>query len=260
MTCPELDQTLGVSYFAVTATGDRSSNEDAYGHARDGDVINFIVSDGVGGARGGMLASRTVVESSRKLPLSINPNDLRERFDATSNLIRHQQALSQENARMGATVAEIRIHCSQQQAVWGHWGDSRIYWFRGSELLETTNDHSVVQSFVNAGLLSASAALTHPKKNVLMGAFGVDCGVGYDVLPKSVYLAQGDAFLLCTDGFWNLVSEKTMLELLEKAVSVESWIKSMVQVIVNSDIENKDNYTAVGVWITSAEEKTVQFF
>lgn len=254
-----IDNDFGISYFAITATGDRSNNEDCYGHARDGEVINFIVSDGVGGSRGGVLASKMVVESSRMAPLTIEPEDLKKRFQLTSDLIKNQQSASSEYSNMGATVAEVRIHCSQQRAVWGHWGDSRVYWFRGAEIMEVTNDHSVVQSFVNAGLISANDAMHHPKKNILMGAFGVEGSVENEVKAQPVYLAQGDAFLLCTDGFWGLVPESKMIDSLKEASSVEVWIKSMEKCIVAGTSANKDNYTAIGVWITSPSDKTIQF-
>jgi len=159
---------------------------------------------------------------------------------------------------MGATIAELRVDPVRQIAIWGHFGDSRVYWIRNNEILSVTQDHSVVKSLVAAGLISERDALTHPKKNILLGAFGVAGDVEPEVLKTPVYLADGDAFLLCTDGVWNCVSDHDILELLRTSLNVEEWVRKLESRVKESPLPDKDNYTAIGVWITPSADRTVQ--
>lgn len=127
---------------------------------------------------------------------------------------------------MCTTIAELRIDTYSQRATWAHWGDTRVYWFRNHELRAMTKDHSVVQSLVAAGLISNEEALTYPKRNVLLGAAGSASEVGPSVLENPVAVTNGDAFLICTDGVWSMVSTQFMETSLSKSVSVQDWVNT----------------------------------
>ena len=140
----------------------------------------------------------------------------------------------------------------------GHFGDTRIYWLRDGAVKEMTQDHSVVRSLVAAGLISEADAETHPKKNVLLGAFGVARDLEPEVLSQPVCIEEGDAFLICTDGVWTSVSSAEIALALQTSVSVESWVRTLEQSVKNARIEDKDNYTMIGVWITSSDDRTLR--
>ncbi|WP_035855081.1 PP2C family protein-serine/threonine phosphatase, partial [Dechloromonas agitata] len=83
----------------------------------------------------------------------------------------------------------------------GHCGDSRLYHFRGKQLVQRTVDHSYVEHLVATGKITPQQALTHPNRNVLLASLG-----GQDEpkvsLDEVTELCAGDAFVLCSDGLW----------------------------------------------------------
>jgi len=249
---------MDILYFTVTGKGERANNEDYYGHACHDNIITFVLSDGVGGQAGGAMASKIVVEMTRRHAKSLERTEMLHGYEAIEREITNQQQRRPEYKSMGATVAELRIDPAKQMAIWGHFGDSRVYWIRNREILAVTGDHSVVRNLAAAGLISESEALTHPKKNILLGAFGMAGDVAPEVLEKPVYLADGDAFLLCTDGVWNCVSDHDILELLRTSSSVEEWVRKLESQIREAVLDDKDNYTAIGVWVTFSDDRTVQ--
>ena len=249
---------IDISYFAITGKGGRAHNEDNYGHSSHKNTVTFIVSDGVGGQAGGSMASEIVVEMIRQRAQSLDRAEMLHVYQAIEQEILTQQQQRLGCEKMGATVAELRINPAKHMAIWGYLGDSRIYWIRNNEIIKVTRDHSVVKNLVAAGLISERQAQFHPQKNVLLGAFGVAGDVAPEVLEAPVYLADGDAFLLCTDGFWNCASDNDILELLQSSSSVEEWIKKLEAQVEATELDNKDNYTAIGVWITISADQTVQ--
>jgi serine/threonine protein phosphatase PrpC len=248
----------GLVYFVVTGNGDRDHNEDFFGHAVNGDTLTFVVSDGVGGQAGGSAASRLVVDLVRNQALSFDREEMLRGYDAIEQEIRRRQESSREYEKMGATVAELRIDVVRQMALWGHFGDSRVYWFRNKEILSVTNDHSVVKSLVTAGLISELDATNHSKKNILLGAFGITADIAPEVSETPAYLAEGDAFLLCTDGLWNYVPDDQIVKILSQSGDVASWVKALESRVRQAPFSNKDNYTILGVWITSAYDRTIR--
>jgi serine/threonine protein phosphatase PrpC len=248
---------MGISYFAVTGEGGRPYNEDFYGHAAYADTLTFVVSDGIGGHAGGAAAARLVVEMVRTKAHSLDRDEMLRCYEGIEQEICHRQQQDPHCQKMGATIAELRIDPARQMARWGHFGDSRVYWFRDHEIMAVTHDHSVVRSLVAAGLISEQEALTHSKKNILLGAFGVTSDISPEVLEKPVYIADGDAFLLCTDGLWNYLSDDEIKEELNKSSSVEDWVKALEVKIGQVVFDNKDNYTIIGIWITPSSNRTV---
>ena len=109
-----------------------------------------------------------------------------------------------------------------------------------------------------AGLISEADAETHPKKNVLLGAFRITEDLEPEVLSQPVCIEEGDAFLICTDGVWTSVSSAEIALALQTSVSVESWVRTLEQSVKNARIEDKDNYTMIGVWITSSDDRTLR--
>ncbi|MBF5005913.1 PP2C family protein-serine/threonine phosphatase [Diaphorobacter caeni] len=251
------EDSVALSHYSRSHQGDRSYNEDAYCHARDGEVISFAVADGMGGAAGGMHAAALAMAAVRQNPLSFNPQEFSHQIVAISDAIKLEQSKNSELSSMCTTIAELRIDTYSQRALWGHWGDTRIYWFRDNELLTVTEDHSVVQSLVSAGLMTEEDAANYPKRNVLLGAAGASSEVGPSVLDAPVALADGDAFLICTDGVWSILNTAFIEDSLGRAASVQAWIDTLMEEVERTGSGENDNFTATGVWITSGCEKTI---
>ena len=249
---------MDISYFAITEKGGRTNNEDHYGHSCHGNIVTFVVSDGVGGQSGGSMASEIVVEMIREHAKSLDCADMLSGYQAIEQEILNRQQQCPEYKNMGATVAELRIDPTRHMAVWGHFGDSRIYWIRNNEIIMVTGDHSVVKNLVAAGLISAVEAQKHPKKNILLGAFGMAGDISPEVIDKPVHIVDGDVFLLCTDGLWNCISDNDILDLLKQSSNAEEWIKKLELKAREAALDEKDNYTAVGVWVAFSDNRTIQ--
>lgn len=249
--------TLGLVHYSISQKGDRAYNEDAYCHARDGDIVTFAVADGMGGAAGGKHASHLAMEYVRQGELTLDVDAFAQHLEHLSSRIKQEQQAQPEYADMCTTVAELRIDTCVQKAAWAHWGDTRIYWFRGKELMSMTEDHSVVQSLVLAGLISEEEAATYPKRNVLLGAVGASSEVGPSVTEAPIDLLPGDAFLICTDGLWSTLQKSYITETLRRSKSVQEWILALAAEVEHVGTGSNDNYTATGIWITDGSERTL---
>ena len=260
MTVPQAsldDDSLALVHYSLSRQGDRTYNEDAYCHVRDEGVISFAVADGMGGAAGGLHAANQAMLCVREQSLVLNPDTLIRQFEAISDSIKREQKAHPDTGNMCTTLAELRLDTYAQTAVWAHWGDTRIYWFRGSELMSMTEDHSVVQSLVSAGLISEEEAVTYPKRNVLLGAAGANSEVGPTVLETPVAVTNGDAFLLCTDGVWSQLKTSFIEEALSRSFNVQDWINILMDEVARVGTGSNDNFTATGVWITADSDKTI---
>ncbi|MEJ5129009.1 protein phosphatase 2C domain-containing protein [Comamonas sp. MYb21] len=254
---PCAQSSLALVHHSLSHKGDRSYNEDAYCHVRDKHVVSFAVADGMGGAAGGAQASHLAMQAVRAAVLTLDPEQFSAQLRAMSQRIQDEQQSNPRLRQMSTTVVELRIDTYAQKAVWAHWGDSRMYWFRATELMAMTVDHSVVQSLVSAGLLSAQEARSYPQKNVLLGAVGANSEVGPDVLAAPVDVASGDAFLLCTDGIWNCLAPEDIEASLKRSGSVQAWVTDLMDQVERVGQGSNDNFTATGVWITSDGEQTL---
>lgn len=171
----------------------RSSNQDAFGIREN----LYLVADGMGGHRGGEVASRVAVEEILAAADIRDPlTGIRAGFAAANQAIRDHAASNAECEGMGTTVAALIL--SGEAAYLAHIGDSRIYRHRGQTLELLTRDHSLVEEMVRQGTLSAEDARVHPQRSILTRALGTT------EVPRVEYaeidLAKGDIFLLCTDG------------------------------------------------------------
>ena len=173
----------------------RAINEDRVFDCPERSV--WAVADGMGGHAGGDLAAQAVVDRLRGL----TAGDRTLRF--TDMLVALGQAngdIRQRNDRLrisaGATVVAAMIDSATAHIAWA--GDSRAYRLRDGTLDLLTHDHSVVQELVDAGLLSADRAESHPQSHVVTRALGVDDDPRLQTV--SVRLKPGDRLLLCSDG------------------------------------------------------------
>lgn len=199
----------------------REENEDSFCHAEPESDEEFLkrgrlvaVADGMGGYEGGQIASSLAVNTLRDVFLNSqagNSSDmLLEAFESAHTAIKDHSRGNPELKGMGTTCTAAVLH--DGQLLYGHVGDSRLYLLRNSAIIRLTRDHSRVQQMVDAGLISAEDANTHPSKNILTSALGSDSTVQADFSEVPILLQQGDVFLLCTDGLHGLVSEAEFLE------------------------------------------------
>ena len=173
----------------------RRINEDRVFDWPEGGV--WAVVDGMGGHRGGDLAAQSVVDALRGLESSGQagaPAAVLASLGSANDAIFARNAGQGEQA--GATAVVLSLYGAAVHIAWS--GDSRCYRIRDGAVQLLTHDHSVVQELVDAGLLTPEAAAHHPQANVITRALGVDrvC----DIDSRLVDFAEGDRFLLCSDG------------------------------------------------------------
>lgn len=248
---------MQVTTFAVSGQGARAHNDDAHADAELLAGRCVVVADGAGGHRGGAVAAQVVTEAVLlRLANASHWDDaaLLAAVDAASRAVHRRQEESPTLAEMSATTVVLCLDHGGATARWTHLGDSRLLHFRRGVVEPLTRDHSVLQSFADAGLALDDDAL--PARSVLYAAVGAE-GDTRPVVGMRTDLVDGDAFLLCTDGVWDTVPEHELERLFALAGSVEEWVTSIGAAVDRAAKPNQDNYTAVGVWIGSPEVITV---
>nr|WP_316643663.1 protein phosphatase 2C domain-containing protein [uncultured Roseateles sp.] len=241
----------------LSRRGGRSYNEDACGHWHSERHLCVVVADGAGGHGGGDIASRLavshIIEQFAAAPLAEAEEVHDLLVDTNANVIRHRTD-GEAQANMHSTVVSLFIDLERGEALWGHAGDSRLYVFRDGQMLAHTRDHSLVQSLVEAGLLTTEQMRTHPKRSELHSALGTDpADLRVTTATRPWVLRAGDVFLLCTDGLWEYVNEAEMSAALSRAHDPVAWLSSLEQLVLRNAKEAQkpghDNFSGVAVWI-----------
>ncbi|MBV9889847.1 MAG: serine/threonine-protein phosphatase [Rhizobacter sp.] len=250
---------LDVAVALRSELGQRKSNEDNVRVCRDGERWVAILADGAGGHRGGAEAARRAVDV---LEAALCAGGAAFDADALTAgvLAAHADvfAAAQRNehgtSRMHTTVAVLWVDAQRASALWSHVGDSRLYRVRDGVAVLLTSDDSVVQRMVDAGLMTEEQAVAHPQKNQLLAALGIED----DVQPHtaSAPIRDGDAFLLCSDGWWDALDLQAISEDLVRGESPDDWLDAMQQRIESRAAPRQDNFSAVAVWLHESGDST----
>ncbi|MEF2949639.1 MAG: Stp1/IreP family PP2C-type Ser/Thr phosphatase [Oscillospiraceae bacterium] len=183
----------------------RHENQDTFAVEHGEKLLIAVVCDGMGGAEGGQIASSLAVETFMKeiralLRADMTAGQLRELASfcvAKANTAVYQRAL-QDPAYQGMGTTLVSAVAGERDAVICNVGDSRAYLIHNGEMMRITHDHSVVQTLVENGDITAEEARTHPNRNLITRALGPDETTLCDAFDVS--FAHGDKILLCTDG------------------------------------------------------------
>jgi PPM family protein phosphatase len=201
----------------------------------------FAVADGMGGARGGEIASRLAAAALREDDSGASGEERVIRLIQEANRRVYERSSEDSDASgMGTTVTVALVE--DGSVTIGHVGDSRAYLIRGDSLEQLTDDHSLVAELVRSGRLSPEEAESHPQRSVITRALGTDPDVDVDTL--SVAAEPGDLFLICSDGLTSMVGDDTILDIVERNRSnLEDAAKELVNKANRSGGE--DNITVV---------------
>jgi serine/threonine protein phosphatase PrpC len=247
---------MKISHAQYSHVGSRTVNQDAIGCDVRGNRGCFVVSDGIAGRPGGDTASQLAVSAAlaKSAATPYGTDELlraciAEANDAIVARQRHDPALRE----MAATIVALLVDSELRTAQWAHVGDSRLYRFRRGQLVERTRDHSLVQQLADAGL---------PCDGLSPGLLLHALGMTGEVLPglsSAISVEDGDAFLLCTDGFWQLLPDELIEYCLRAVHTVSDWLTLLADAIrQRSELSGSvDNCSALAVWIGNPESVTL---
>jgi protein phosphatase len=212
----------------------RQKNEDSY--LVNDKIQLYIVADGMGGHAGGEFASKIAVSTVEEI---IKGNDVpveakqsyftasdsesdegklrRAITQAGSKIV--QRAIEDPDLRGMGTTATV-LYFDDSKAYVAHVGDSRAYCVRGGQIIQITEDHSLVNEQLKSGLITEEEAKTHQLKNIITRSVGVQEEVEVDTIVWDVQ--AGDQYLLCSDGLSNMIQNHEMQQILTQHSTEES--------------------------------------
>jgi serine/threonine protein phosphatase PrpC len=248
----------------ATHLGARQRNEDDLRHGLGPLGHFFVLADGAGGHANGAEAShRTVTCIARALggpEARFEPGSLTLAIRSAHAELHQHQTGTHVAACMHSTAVVLWVDQAEQHALWSHVGDSRLYRFRHGRSDLLTVDDSVVQRMVQAGLLSVEQAHNHPQKNHLLAALGIEGDVEPHTVARAVRLLEGDAFLLCSDGWWDHFEAHELGDALSRVQTPEEWLADMQAQVLSRAGPQQDNFTAIAVWVGNPGEMTIARF
>jgi serine/threonine protein phosphatase PrpC len=233
----------------------REENEDTF--LMDPELGLFLVSDGMGGHRGGEIASRIVIED---LPVMLEvgldklkvgtPAAIRNLFKKAIREQSRQLNLEQTSETgfkdMGATLVVALLR--KGRAYIANLGDSRIYRFRSRRLVQLTKDHSVVSELLDKGKIKPEEAENHETQGEITHYVGMEDKAKPYI--RSFQLKKGDRLLLCTDGLTDSIDDKAIAAILAQKQQCKEACQALVDAA--NDAGGHDNITVVIVdWLNN---------
>jgi protein phosphatase len=235
----------------------RANNEDACGHIVPEDPAElaekgavFVVADGMGGHRGGEIASRIAVRTILAFYTAHNDGDrseaLARAFREANQTIIAESVADSALFGMGTTCTALAFRDSL--VYYAHVGDSRAYILRNGQLAQITHDHSIVGEMVRSGIISDEDARHHPKRNVITKSLGAQEDTVADIPATPMQVEPGDTFMICTDGLTTYLSDEDIGDVLATSTPEEAC-KSLVKTA--NERGGRDNITVQVVVVRS---------
>lgn len=214
----------------------RQRNEDAY-------LIKdplFVVADGMGGHRGGDVASALALETiGEATSPEATARGLVDDIKRANKAVLERGESDRDLRGMGTTLTAVLTDDAKAHVV--HVGDSRAYLLRDGSLQQLTEDHTLVQRMVREGRLTEDEAAQHPQRSILTRALGVDEDIPVDELSLDIH--PGDRLLLCTDGLTNMVERDRIQEILQSDEDPQSACDKLIDAANRAG--GDDNITVV---------------
>jgi len=237
---PEDQATLTVRYAVESDIGlQRDGNEDsAYAGAR-----LLAVADGMGGHAGGEVASAAVIDALRPLDTQVPAGEL---LNALDHAVRRAGTALQQAEQadpslrgMGTTLTALLWSGSQLGLV--HIGDSRAYLARGGEIFQITHDHTLAQSLLDDGKITAEELRSHPQRALLLRALTAARGSDPDLQLRQAQ--AGDRYLLCSDGLHEVVDAEAIARVLLTVADPSQAAKDLIALAIDGG--GPDNITCI---------------
>lgn len=236
--------------FQNSLQGPRQYNQDRLAYSYSKDALLLVVADGMGGHRHGEMAAQlavtTMTEAFQRLavptlssPAKFLIDHIQQIHDMIDQLTQEREMLeSPRTTIVAAIVQRGMLYCA-------HVGDSRLYHFRNNHLLYRTEDHSIVQSLYNKGIINKNEMTTHPYRHKVYSCLGGDTPPKIDLADRQE-LAEGDTILLCTDGVWGALTDDEIKVMLH-GPSITDNVSALLNKAELVSQEQGDNMSAIGL-------------
>ncbi len=216
----------------------RDSNQDA-ALVLPGMAPLYAVADGMGGHRGGDVASAMAIEGLRELE-NVAPTEatIRACFSVINERINTRQGEDETLKGMGTTLTMLWE--TEDSVLLGHVGDSRAYLYRGARLYQVSRDHSLVGELLRTGVISKEAARDYPYRHIITRAVGTDSHLACDtaVMDKQ----PGDRWLLCSDGLTDGITDE-QIEGCVRMADMEEGADTLMRMALEAG--GRDNITVL---------------
>ncbi len=205
-----------------------------------------LLADGMGGHQAGDVASMQTVEDIGKKwqEAEVDTGEevakwLIQTIQDENQVIKELGESRAELNGMGTTI--VAVVSIADQFIIAYVGDSRIYLLREGQLIQLTEDHSLVNELVKSGEISPEMAVNHPRKNVLTRSIGMPNTLEVDV--ANHFYQEDDYLLLCSDGLTNMVTEGEMAQIIEESPSMPAALQALIDRA--NEYGGLDNITAL---------------
>ncbi len=231
--------------------GGRKYNEDSCLLIEHHQGVCAVLADGLGGHGGGKEASLAAVSAvkecveEREVFAELTEQEVRQWFVSANDRV---VKLQTKECQMKTTLAVLYIDEVRHTVILAHIGDSRIYHFINGKFVTCTFDHSVSRMAVLAGEITLDEIRFHPDRNKLLKAIGQQDGTKAETEKLILDNTLRHTFLLCSDGFWEYVTEEEMEQDLNSSATPKEWIERM-RVRLNKKVQPEyDNNSAIAVF------------
>ncbi len=224
--------------------GGRAYNEDCVYLSNNAKQLVAVVADGLGGHGGGDVASKQVAEILGSCPRQGVSQELIAKYFETANAAVLEKQT--DACKMKSTAA--MIVCTEEETAIAHIGDTRCYYFYDEKIYSCTVDHSVSQLAVASGEIAQNQVRFHEDRNKIYRAIGGSDKIKPEIVVYGQGANVGDAFLICSDGFWEYILEDEMEIDLTKSKTPEEWLSYMLTRIGERVNGKNDNLSAVVVF------------
>jgi PPM family protein phosphatase len=238
----------------------RGENQDSFITIENEFYRVYAVADGMGGAKGGLLASKIAVNTFKSFlsdKLFVNEHDLKEAIEIANARIHNKAANDISLVGMGTTISVLAF--CEDKVMLANVGDSRVYLFRNGSIRQLTEDHTVIAECFKAGLLDKAQCLNSDFSHVLTRSLGPFANIVADNCTSDIIPQDGDTFLVCSDGIYNCISEEEIVAILKNNHDSEFQNSQKAKKLIDRANQNGgiDNITAICVTIRENKDKEI---
>ena len=226
----------------------RKKNQDSFFLSENQDLPRFIIADGMGGHKGGEVASSDAINIINKIfienkEILINEKNIKDVIhksiekankDIYKKSLEFKEYIAKTNSSTHAFIFQDHVFI-------GHVGDSRIYKIENEDIAQITEDHSLVNELIKKGEITKEEAYNHPQKNMITRAVGTSYDLEIDL--EEFKYKKDDKILLCTDGVFNMLHDFEILEIIKNNIFISEAIDELISRAKKNG--GLDNITAI---------------